>query len=337
MFFDVEEAFRMFFYIDGEKYTMYLKFNNKMVIEEKLCSFINKRAATIYRRYYVSNKTPIKVEFGDQWKLTAVDKEVIRKFLKTNCTLMSIYEKAINESDSVMKKVSNFMRNYFLGRFTSVNTLLDYAKDLLARDSDGKLKEYIETMLKVVKPNITSVKLVKEGDKTELAFVHSGNGMTMDIKKEDESKGVMRFFGMQALIYKQTTSPGFVIIDDLDKELHPDMRLFYFLCFLCNTNRYSQLLFTTHTFLLINKNNAVRRDAIWYAEHDEKNQTVLSRPNETDLPSHKSLANYYDEGKLVSLHFMHKKKLTIDEFKKLWAEELAKIKNSGTKKPSKSV
>lgn len=324
----------MVFYIDTEKYSMKLIFDDEKIIEEKLSSFVKKRAATVYRRYFVSNKTPRKVEFGDQWKLSAVDKEVIRKLLTNNRTLMATYDMAINEDTSIMKKVRNYMHS-FLGRFTSVNTLLDYATNLLANDKDGKLKEYLNTMLKVVKANINSVELKKNENKTELFFVHSGNGRTMSIKQEDESKGVMRFLGMMALIYKQKETPSFVIIDDLDKELHPDMRLFYFLYFLCNTNGYSQLLFTTHTFFLLDKSNIIRRDAIWYTKHDDKNETILTRPNEANLPGNKSLTNYYEEGNLVALNFLHTKNLTIDEFKKLWEDELKKIKVNTRKEENK--
>lgn len=316
----------MLFYIDGDKYKLSISFNDSIIVKEKLTAFPNKRPAVIYKRKFVSKNKPVSIEFGEQSTLSQVSREIIRKFLMPNCSVMSVYGKAKIEDGIFMSKVHKYLCG-FLGRFTSVNTLTDYAKKQLEKDSDGKLKEYIDTMLKVIKPDIDTVKLVGEGKGKELSFIHSGNGITVGIKKEDESKGVVRFLGMSALLFTQVNQPSFVIIDDLDKELHPDMRLFYFLYFLCNTNEYSQLLFTTHTFYLLDNNAIIRRDTICFTEHDEMSETVLERKNEGDLPANMSFMNYYDSGSLTSLYFLHEKNLTLPKFRKLWEQVLQDIKN----------
>lgn len=316
----------MLFYIDGDKYKLSVTFNDSVIIKEKLTAYSNKRPAVIYKRKFVSKNKPVSLEFGEQSTLSQVSRELIKKLLKPNSSVMSVYGRFNIGDGFFMGKVYKYMQG-FLGRFTSVNTLTDYAKRKLEKDSDGKLKEHIDTMLKVIKPDIDTVRLEGEGKDRELSFIHSGNGITVGIKKEDESKGVVRFLGMSALLFTQTSQPSFVIIDDLDKELHPDMRLFYFLYFLCNTNDFSQLLFTTHTFYLLDNNAIIRRDTISFTEHYDKSETVLERKNESDLPANMSFLNYYDNGSLTSLSFLHEKNLTLPRFRKLWNEVLQDIKN----------
>lgn len=316
----------MVFYIDGDKYKLSVTFDDSMITKEKLTAYPKMRPAVIYKRKFISKNKPVSIEFGDQATLSQVSRELIKKLLKPNSSVISVYGRFHIGDGIFMSKIWKYMQG-FLGRFTSVNTLTDYAKKQLEKDSDDELKEYIDTMLKVIKLDIDTVRLVGEGKDKELSFVHSGNGITAGIKKEDESKGVVRFLGMSTLLFTQVRQPSFVIIDDLDKELHPDMRLFYFLYFLCNTNEYSQLLFTTHTFYLLDNNAIIRRDTIRFTEHDDKSETILERKNEGDLPANMSFMNYYDSGSLTSLYFLHEKNLTLPRFRKLWGEVLQDIKN----------
>lgn len=187
----------MVFYIDGDKYKMSITFDDGTIIKEKLTAYPNKRPAIIYKRKFVSKNKPVSLEFGEQATLSPVNREIIKRFLKPNRSVMSVYGWSGLKDGIFMSKVFKYMQG-FLGRFTSVNTLTDYAKERLADDTDGKLKEYIDTMLKVIKPNIDTVKLVGDGKDKELSFIHSRNGITVGIKKEDESKGVVRFLGMSA-------------------------------------------------------------------------------------------------------------------------------------------
>lgn len=126
----------MLFYIDGDKYKLSVTFNDSVIIKEKLTGYSNKRPAVIYKRKFVSKNKPVSLEFGEQSTLSQVSRELIKKLLKPNSSVMSVYGRFNIGDGFFMGKVYKYMQG-FLGRFTSVNTLTDYAKEQLEKDSDA--------------------------------------------------------------------------------------------------------------------------------------------------------------------------------------------------------
>lgn len=67
---------------------------------------------------------------------------------------------------------------------------------------------------------------------------------------------------MASWLYKQIKKPAFVMHDAIDKELHPNVRAFFYQAYLGTVKSTSQLLFATHTFYLLDA-PCIQHDILW--------------------------------------------------------------------------
>lgn len=130
-----------------------------------------------------------------------------------------------------------------------------------------------------------------------IVFTYRKFGLTVDIPENDEAKGKLRFLGMTSWLYRQIESPTFVMLDGIDKELHPDIRAFFYRAFLYNCQKESQLLFTTHSFQLLDK-GFIRRDILWETKMGSHYDTILTPFKDFKIPKGNSLTNAYKQGKV---------------------------------------
>jgi len=87
------------------------------------------------------------------------------------------------------------------------------------------------------------------------------------------------------------------MLDGIDKELHPDIRAFFYRAFLYNCQKESQLLFTTHSFQLLDK-GFIRRDILWETKMGSHYDTILTPFKDFKIPKGNSLTNAYKQGKV---------------------------------------
>lgn len=101
-------------------------------------------------------------------------------------------------------------------------------------------------------------------------------GAVLPFDLKDESDGTRRFIDLLPAFYRLSTTPGMVfIIDELGRNLHPD--LLAFLCFYHleqNPNKQAQLVFTTHHPSLLSLKR-LRRGEIWFTEKKQDGASDL--------------------------------------------------------------
>ena len=113
------------------------------------------------------------------------------------------------------------------------------------------------------------------GEKTEiqkLMFQHGQDETSYEYG--EESDGTQRLIELLDVILNDKDDKVF-IIDELDRSLHPQMTIKFVETFLkFSQKKNTQLIITTHESNLMDL-NILRRDEIWFAEKNKKNQTEL--------------------------------------------------------------
>jgi len=92
--------------------------------------------------------------------------------------------------------------------------------------------------------------------------------------KANQSKGTLRTFGLAGVIRKTVDENAFLAIDEIESSLHPRLIEFIIEDFFKQKGR-SQLLLTTHYDGLLEEDDLLRKDSIWFTNKKENGSTEL--------------------------------------------------------------
>ena len=126
-----------------------------------------------------------------------------------------------------------------------------------------------------------------------------GGAATFDV--EDESAGTIQFFGLGASALKSLRLGWPMVVDELDRSLHPALSAYLVRLFhSAETNpKTAQLIFTTHDVSLLDP-DLFRRDQTYFTEKSKQGETELYSLAEFKIRPPKppfSLAKWYLSGK----------------------------------------
>lgn len=111
-----------------------------------------------------------------------------------------------------------------------------------------------------------------------LKLLHRGqNGRNVEFNMNEVSDGTQRLINLIPALFILRQNPDqVVILDELDRRLHPSLSRFLVeAALMCDEEqRNSQLIFTTHDTNLLDL-NLLRRDEIWFAEKDKDGASHL--------------------------------------------------------------
>ncbi len=132
-------------------------------------------------------------------------------------------------------------------------------------------------------------------------FVHKMiNDNSYSLPISAESSGTKRYFGLGGPLYQLIHNAHLLCIDELETSLHPDLMVYFLQAFLLNSKK-SQLLITTHNISLMENQDFVRRDALWFSEKKDNGSVDLYSAadfNSDLLRKGASIINAYKTGKL---------------------------------------
>jgi AAA15 family ATPase/GTPase len=132
-------------------------------------------------------------------------------------------------------------------------------------------------------------------------FNHSvANQKTYSLPIFAESNGTKRFFGLGGPFYELIHGSHFLCIDELETSLHPDLMTYLLQIYLLNA-KSSQLLITTHSLVLMENQDFLRRDALWFSEKQRDGSVDLYSAADFDTSTvrkESSIINAYRAGKL---------------------------------------
>jgi AAA15 family ATPase/GTPase len=135
----------------------------------------------------------------------------------------------------------------------------------------------------------------------KIDFVHKvSDDKSYALSILSESSGTKRYFGLGGPLYELIHASRLLCIDELETSLHPDLMKHFLQVFLLNAKN-SQLLVTTHNVSLMENQDFIRKDALWFSEKNDDGSISLYSAADFDsatLRKDASIINAYKAGKL---------------------------------------
>lgn len=225
------------------------------------------------------NLTDVTVSLIDQNPL-------INKWINTFLNKADYQISAVDVSDSdnlISIPMEDIFQNEFGSRFLSQGS---YAKQTTIKPQTG----------------VSMPKFFGGGSvQRKIDFVHTVSGdKSYPLSILSESSGTKRYFGLGGPLYELTHASRLLCIDELETSLHPDLMQHFLQVFLLNA-KGSQLLVTTHNVSLMENQDFIRRDALWFSEKNADGSITLYSAADFDsatLRKDASIINAYKAGKL---------------------------------------
>lgn len=159
-------------------------------------------------------------------------------------------------------------------------------------ESEGSIEELIAKGTLILGNHLFKIEFKTEDVKiNEILFKHSYNDETFTFG--EESDGTRRLIELLDIIYNDSQNRT-VIIDELDRSLHPQMTIKFVETFLkYSKDLMTQLIITTHESNLMDL-KLLRRDEIWFVERDiELNESKLYSLEKFKVHNTKKVAKDY--------------------------------------------
>lgn len=322
----------MTFYLDNERYKLYISFDNCRIYSETLHVYSSVQPTLLYERTYNKETDATDITFGNKVGLPKKSRQFILGNTINNCSVIAAFGKS-NVEASRLNKVYTFFSSQIKDVLYPTNSLTTYAKKNMKHDDDGSLRRFVAAFLEasdfniedielrndetIITPEIEKViqaapfsesrkeKMIKEGKliTSGLIFTHKTDCGTFELPEDYESRGTLRFMGLAVILKQLLTEKHFMLIDEIESSIHYELISYFIKIFLANSDNSSQLLVTTHDINLLNE-DFIRRDSIWFTDKDVCGETRLVRLSSLGLHKNLSPYNAYKQGKLVKLPFL---------------------------------
>jgi len=272
--------FEIKFIVDNVRYVYGFIADTNRIHEEYLYYYPNGRETKIFDRTNTNN-----------YSFPQKDERSLNDIASKNAPNKFFIATATNWNYEKTKKPYKFLSED-INTFNNLGGLRDLALREYLKD-DKKLKDFALEFLKKADFNIEDYKVIetdvpddmlaaipdfikvgmnmKEKPKVFTAFFKH-NSSDVELSYEEESMGTQVIFCFIPFIMDALNNKRVVVVDELDKSLHPylvEMIVQMFNDPDINING-AQLIFNTHDTNLL-KLDTLRRDQIWFTEKDDNN------------------------------------------------------------------
>lgn len=321
--------FTLEFVQNGIRYFYEVELNKNCIVSEKLLNF-NPNKAIVFERTTDEKKELTYIKFGSKIEVKKSFEKVIQLHTLWNNTVLGALVKT-NFDILDLFNVTEWFNN-----FTNFFKTNSDSKDFFTTQVDlNKInKKVIVSFLKNADFNIydlevnkkedlhlralllNSIKNAKNEDEKkryndflnseavfsrQLYFYHNVKGKTYKLSINDESEGTQRYFEYAGLLDILFKNEVFLLVDELESSLHPDLFNHFLLTYLVNGKKKSQLIATTHNREILNNRDVFRDDAIWFTDKNEDSATELYSLADFDttvIRDTSNVLNAYKSGKL---------------------------------------
>ena len=232
---DNPSEFSISFVTEGIEYEYSFILNKQKIIAESLYYYPNKRRAKIYTRENSSDYTFRKGTINRPGEVA------------TNTGPRTLF---LSRASSMNRQLAQTVYRFFLDGIKIGMPFLDLSK---ATRKDIELnKSILLEALQVADSDIVDFKIVETvpGELKLFTYHKEMPALPFDFEKE-ESDGTKRLFSMLLLLIKTAKSDTTIFFDEFDLKLH--LRLAEFLLDIVRASGKSQLVFTSHNPVLINR------------------------------------------------------------------------------------
>lgn len=268
--------FSLKIWIDGVRYWYQLRLTNKIVMLEKLSYYKTTQPIMVFERKYEDGQSIIKTNPAVQ----KIDNETL-KMLSLNCLPnMSVFAARgrVNMKFNHVDGFRKWIHDGFMQTIYPETDMTKIARRMLKENKD--FKSYMLNFLNMADFNITGLNEHPDDDGLrKLGFEHTvenERGREMyELNLGHQSNGTRRLLGIEAAVFDLCRNGSFLMIDEMDASLHPDIMEYILRQFLLEKSQ-SQLLITTHyDGLLRTINDLIRKDNIWFTEKDKSGASQL--------------------------------------------------------------
>lgn len=137
----------------------------------------------------------------------------------------------------------------------------------------------------------------------EFVFKQLGkNGYVGELDIKAQSDGTVRLLTLIPALYSAIKLGHTMVIDEINHSIHPSL-IFALINYYANTTTTGQLIFTTHETCLLNQQQLMRPDEVWFTEKNE-GATRMYSLNEFKVHSTISIENGYMQGRYGAIPFI---------------------------------
>jgi len=319
--------FNLVFYVGRIKHRYSVRLTDKHIISESLHYYPGAQPAELFSRSFVDGIS--KISFGSKLKVKAVTKDEISVKCLPNMSVLSAYNK-VNDIIQEIENVSYWIKNQYMASVEPELNLVRYTENVLMKDSS--IKDYILEFLNEADYNIENIQTKFQNKKvsqkiitalaasdipeeelkklqrektikvTETVFTHNiinkkGEEILFELPDKLQSKGTLRTMGLAGVIHNAVKRNAFLAIDEIESSLHPTLVDFIIESFLVQSET-SQLLLTTHNDSLLEEDDLLRNDNIWFTNKKLDGSTeIYSLSDFKGLSRISSLQKAYKFGK----------------------------------------
>jgi len=268
--------FKLKLWIDGVRYCYQLKLTGKAVILESLSYYENFQPIMIFERELEDGQSVIRLNPAVQ----KIDSDAL-KMLSLNCLPnMSVFAARgrVNMKFNHVDQMRRWINMEFMSTVYPDTNMTGYAKRILKENES--FKSYMLDFLNIADFNITGLSASTNNDGLKkISFEHTvenNRGREQyELNLEHQSEGTRRLLGVEAAVFELTHNGSFLMIDEMDASLHPDLMEYILKNYLLEYSE-SQLLITTHYDGLLTKiDDLIRKDNVWFTEKDKSGVTHL--------------------------------------------------------------
>lgn len=323
--------FTLTFYLEGKKHIYKLIVKESAVISETLHYYPGTQPMELFSRQFVENVSDI--VFNPKLKIGALAKEEISIKCLTNMSFLAAYNK-VNVHIVELDNVSTWMKKQYMSSIEPDVRLTNFVQDIIIKDNE--VKKYILKFLHEADFNISNINTkietnpvpddffemimhsnVPADEKERLkkertfsvphtTFTHKvmnskGTDVSYDLPEHLQSDGTLRTMGISGVLNLVIKRNAFLAVDEIEASLHPKLIEFIIENFL-KQSKTAQLLVSTHYDGLLEEEDLLRTDNIWFTSKKKDGSTELySLSDFTGLSRISSLQKAYKYGKFGAI------------------------------------
>lgn len=301
---DAPTNFELSFITNSKRYLLCLTLDKDKIIEEYLQVYISQKSSLLYKREFKAGVSDI--SFSESINFNeAIENEIRAKCLQ-NMTVLSAYSQ-VNASCKYFDDVIYWFSNTIQNPIYPNTSLLNFTKKKLQENSELKNKVIIR--LKYADFNIENIDInteslpkeiiddvvrrqgqlsqedtyalterLKKEKLYEANFTHfaieENNKKKFNLSENLESLGTIRMLGLSTILDMLTAKDSFITVDEIESSMHPKL-IEHLISEFLNMDTESQILFTTHYDGLLEANDMLRKDTIWFTNKKDDASTEL--------------------------------------------------------------
>lgn len=195
--------------------------------------------------------------------------------------------------------------------FTSNTPKRNFIKEVLLKDADWG-KNALGLGFQKDRPLFSICKEKGKDVVKELIFTHTGvDGFVGELDVNAQSEGTISLLSKFPVLLDLIKKDIVFFMDEIEDSLHPQIVKRFLSLFMDNTKSKGQLIFTTHEVYLLNQQELLRPDEVWFVEKNEGRSKVYSL---NDFKEHNTIdiEKGYLAGRFGAIPFVGQKEILFE-------------------------